>query len=47
MLIPPGAIGLGILFLDETMAARHIAGLVLIVAGLLIMDGRVLARKGQ
>ena len=47
MLIPPGAIGLGILFLGETLAARHIVGLVLIVAGLLIMDGRVLARKGK
>lgn len=47
MLIPPGAIGLGILFLDETLAIRHGAGLVLIISGLLTMDGRVLARKGQ
>ena len=44
MLIPPGAIGLGILFLDETLAVRHGVGLILIVAGLLIMDGRILAR---
>lgn len=44
MLIPPGAIGLGILFLDETLASRHIIGLILIVIGLLVIDGRFVKR---
>lgn len=43
-LIPPVAIGLGIVLLGETLQARHLAGMVLIFAGLLLIDGR-LVRK--
>lgn len=38
---PPLAILLGVLFLDETLALNQTAGLVLIVAGLLLVDGRI------
>lgn len=39
-LIPVSAILLGILFLDETLLARHVAGVVLIGLGLAAIDGR-------
>ena len=41
MLIPPGAIIMGILVLDETVLPRHLVGLALIIAGLLVTDGRI------
>lgn len=44
LLIPASAILLGVLFLGEVLAARHYAGLALIGAGLLAIDGRVLDR---
>lgn len=40
-LIPPSAIGLGVLVLSEPVLLRHLLGLVLILAGLLAMDGRI------
>ena len=40
-LIPVSAIFLGILFLNETMQAKHIIGLGLIGLGLMAIDGRV------
>ncbi len=40
-LIPPSAIALGLLFLGETLALRHILGLALILAGLAAVDGRL------
>ena len=40
MLIPPGAIIMGILVLDETVLPRAV-GLALIIAGLLVTDGRI------
>lgn len=40
-LIPPSAMGLGILFLGEAVAINHLAGLGLIFLGLLAMDGRL------
>ena len=43
-LIPPSAILLGILFLGETLALREIAGIVLIMTGLIIIDGRLMKR---
>ena len=43
MLVPPTAICLGILFLDEVLARHHLVGLVLIISGLLVMDGRLAA----
>ena len=43
-LIPPVAILLGIIFLGEVMEWRHITGMVLIFAGLALIDGRVLSR---
>ena len=47
MLIPPGAIIMGILVLDETVLPRHLVGLALIIAGLLVTDGRIrLPRRG-
>lgn len=41
VLIPPGAIILGILVLDEVLLPRHLAGLGLIIAGMFIIDGRI------
>ncbi len=40
LLVPPGAILLGALFLGERLAANAIIGMVLIACGLLILDGR-------
>jgi drug/metabolite transporter (DMT)-like permease len=40
-IIPPGAILLGILFLDEILQPRHIIGMGLIAIGLALIDGRV------
>ncbi len=44
ILIPPGAILLGVAFLGEELLTRHLAGLALIIAGLLVTDGRILRR---
>lgn len=41
-LIPVSAILLGVLILGETLAARHGAGMALIAAGLLLIDGRAI-----
>ena len=41
-LIPVSAILLGATFLDETLAARHIAGMVAIALGLAAIDGRLI-----
>lgn len=41
LLIPVSAILLGAVFLEETLAVRHYAGMALIGAGLLAVDGRV------
>lgn len=43
-LIPVSAILLGTLFLDETLLPRHLAGMALIGAGLVALDGRLWAR---
>lgn len=43
-LIPPSAIFLGVLFLGETIVARHLAGLALIGVGLALIDGRLMRR---
>lgn len=40
-LVPVSAIVLGIIFLDEALAPRHLAGMVLIGAGLALVDGRL------
>lgn len=42
-LIPVSAILLGVLVLGETLAARHVSGMVLIGAGLILIDGRLVA----
>jgi drug/metabolite transporter (DMT)-like permease len=41
-LIPASAIMLGIVFLGETLAPNHIAGLALIFGGLILVDGQLL-----
>jgi drug/metabolite transporter (DMT)-like permease len=41
-LIPVSAILLGTMFLGETLEARHMAGMALIGAGLLLIDGRLI-----
>ncbi len=46
MLIPVSAIIMGLVFLNETVAANEIAGFVLIGLALLIIDGRVLKLFG-
>ena len=43
MLVPPTAICLGILFLDEVLPRQHLVGLVFIISGLLVIDGRLAA----
>ena len=43
MLVPPTAICLGILFLGEVLARQHLVGLVLIISGMLVIDGRLAA----
>ena len=43
-LIPPSAILLGVVFLGESLLPRHLAGLALIAAGLVAIDGRLFAR---
>ena len=45
LLIPLSAILLGALVLGESLQARHYAGMMLICAGLLAIDGRLLARQ--
>lgn len=40
-LIPASAIGLGVVILGEPVMPRHLAGLALILLGLLAMDGRI------
>ena len=42
LLIPVSGISLGVLVLGETLLARHITGALVIGAGLLVIDGRVL-----
>jgi len=44
-LIPPSAILLGIVFLGETLLARHVAGLALIGLGLALVDGRLMKKR--
>jgi drug/metabolite transporter (DMT)-like permease len=46
LLIPVTAAVLGVLVLDETLAANQIAGALVIAAGLVLIDGRLLARLG-
>jgi drug/metabolite transporter (DMT)-like permease len=40
LLIPPSAVLLGMVFLNERLAVSELAGMVLISAGLLVIDGR-------
>jgi drug/metabolite transporter (DMT)-like permease len=44
LLVPPIAILLGVLFLDEVLEPRDFAGLALIAVGLAAIDGRIFAR---
>ncbi|MCW4116662.1 EamA family transporter [Aurantimonas sp. MSK8Z-1] len=46
-IIPASAILLGVLFLDESLTLPEIAGLGLILLGLLAVDGRLLRLKGS
>jgi drug/metabolite transporter (DMT)-like permease len=41
LLVPPSAILLGWVFLDERLAPQHFAGMAVILSGLLLIDGRV------
>lgn len=43
-LVPPSAIVLGILVLGETLELNHIIGMGIIMAGLIVIDGRLLKR---
>ncbi len=45
LLVPPSAILLGFLFLGETLETTDVAGMLLIAAGLLVLDGRLLTRR--
>ncbi|HEY7006940.1 MAG TPA: EamA family transporter, partial [Sphingomicrobium sp.] len=47
LLVPPVAILLGALFLDETLAPQDFAGLALIALGLAAIDGRILSLLGR
>lgn len=46
LLVPVSGILLGILVLGEALTAWHLAGMVLIATGLVILDGRLLSRRG-
>ena len=46
-LIPVSAILLGVLVLGETLEPRHMAGMALIGAGLVLIDGRLVGRIAQ
>lgn len=46
LLVPPSAIFLGFVFLGETLEPTDIAGMLLIAAGLAVLDGRLLRRRG-
>lgn len=43
-LVPASAIALGIVILGESVLPRHLAGLALILAGLAVIDGRIMRR---
>ncbi len=43
-LVPLSASGLGIAFLDEQLALQHIIAYLLIVSGLTVIDGRIVAK---
>ncbi len=45
LLVPPSAILLGFLFLGETLEPTDIAGMLLIAAGLVVLDGRILRNR--
>ena len=44
LLMPISAIFMSIIFLGESIAAQHIIGLILILIGLILVDGRILQR---
>ncbi len=44
-LVPVSAVILGIVFLDEKLTHWHLGGMLLIIAGLAVLDGRILGRK--
>jgi drug/metabolite transporter (DMT)-like permease len=44
-LIPPVAVLLGVLVLDERLDPRQVAGMALIMAGLVVLDGRMLHQR--
>ena len=46
MMIPPTAIFMGYMVLNETLELREIIGALIIIAALTIIDGRVLKRLG-
>ena len=43
-LVPPSAILLGIIILDETLELQHMLGMAIIMVGLIVIDGRLLKR---
>lgn len=45
LLIPPGAVILGMVFVNEQLAVEELAGMVLISAGLLVIDGRLFRQR--
>lgn len=47
LLVPVSAIILGIVFLQETLTTYQIGGIILIAAGLIILDGRIFSRKSE
>ena len=44
LLMPISAIFMSIIFLGESIATQHIIGLILIIIGLILVDGRILQR---
>lgn len=45
MIIPPGTLLLGAVFLDERFGSNDFAGLALIIAALVVIDGRILQHR--
>tara|TARA_Y100001960_G_C13882472_1_gene452138 strand:+ start:33 stop:335 length:303 start_codon:yes stop_codon:yes gene_type:complete len=44
LLMPISAIFMSIIFLGESIATQHIVGLILILTGLILVDGRILQK---
>ena len=45
IIVPPSAILLEVLVLDEVIGVRELAGLLIVTVGMVVLDGRLLRRS--